>query len=167
MNGREESRARIHHSAFITHHSLPPALAVLIAPSEIERQRKFYPCPLENMLWTGYISTRPGGVLTTGAPVALSQEGEPYPAAWPGKKANIVKEPMANTGFRDEIDGERTEAVRQAHGPEQSRRVVRQAHDPERSRGVAGILLYFEDFEPKPVGEFGRKPKFYHGLKNP
>ena len=25
---------------------------------------------------------------------------------------------------------------------------------------AAGILLYFEDYEPKPNNEFGRKPKF-------
>jgi hypothetical protein len=29
---------------------------------------------------------------------------------------------------------------------------------------AAGILLYFEDFEPKPDKEFGRKPRFYNGL---
>jgi hypothetical protein len=28
----------------------------------------------------------------------------------------------------------------------------------------AGILLYFEDFEPKPDNEFGRKLKFCSGL---
>jgi hypothetical protein len=27
------------------------------------------------------------------------------------------------------------------------------------------MLLYFENFEPKPLSEFGRQPKFCHGLK--
>jgi len=47
---------------------------------------------------------------------------------------------MTNTGFRDKIEGTRIE--------------------------VSGILLYFDDFEPKPNNELGRKPKFCHGLKN-
>ena len=43
---------------------------------------------------------------------------------------------------------------------------------PRRNRGGRGskpqeYCLYFEDFEPKPDKEFGRKPKFCKGLAMP
>jgi hypothetical protein len=31
---------------------------------------------------------------------------------------------------------------------------------PSEVEAAAGISLYFDDFEPKPVSEFGRNPKF-------